>query len=369
MAVLQKGITHRKDGRYAWRFQYDGQAYTGYAKTAKEATRELNERRYEAEHGMFIKEARITVNDWFNTWIETYKTGVKESTKQLYTAIYKRHVAEQIGKRKLKDVRAEQAQRILNKMAKTYSKTTVNLTDVVMIGLFDQAERNGLILKSPMRLVRMPKTESRPKKRALTAAGEKSFLEYAKRGKYYPLYRLASLTGMRIGEICGLQWNDIDNKNGVINIRHALYNGVLGTPKTGSSKRSIPMVQEARTLLREQRRQQAETHIQYAQLWEPNIDNLVFTTETGHSMPYDRIDRSTRKIIEEMKQDGIEIGDGFTFHCLRHCFATRCIENGMDFKTLQTIMGHKTLSMTMDLYADCLPNKQAEEMSKLESVL
>lgn len=364
---LPKGISFvPKRSLYRWRFRYDGKDYVGYCKTLKQAEKELSDKRYEVEHGMYCKEENITFDDWFNTWIDTYKTNCKESTLHQYKETYKRYIEPEFGKRKLKLLRPEQLQTFANKMAGKYSATVFRECNFLLYDAFQQAVKNRIINRNPMEYVTMPKTKERKKKGALSADQQQAFLKEAESCEYYRLFKLSTLTGMRIGEIIGLQWSDVDFKNREIHVTHTMSyipkkGQYLDKPKSKASLRTIPMIESAHILLKEQRKNQKQQKL-------AGIENLVFTSQNGTGIYDTNIRTAMRRICDKLNDQGIDRYN-CTFHTLRHCFATRCIENGMEPKTLQTILGHTTLAMTMDLYCDVMEQTKKEAMQKIANAL
>lgn len=375
---LPKGIYLRKDGRYMWRFKYAGITYSGYSRKLSEANKAMRDKRYEVEHGIFSKEQNIILDAWFYEWLELYKAAdCKASTLNLYKNVYDRYIKKEFGKKQVKSLRADIIQRFINKAAGEYSKSVASTINFLLYDSLRQATRNGIIAKNPMENTTPPKYKESGKKKALTAETERIFLDAAKESNYYPLYRLASLTGMRIGEVLGLQWQDIDFDKGEIHITHTMcytpeQGQYLDTPKSAASRRIIPMEKHSEVfeILKDWRRKQRYQRLQAGKYWKPldGMENIVFTS--NHGTPhYDmNVRTDQRKIVALLKANGVEI-DTCTFHTLRHCFATRCIENGMDPKVLQALLGHSTFAMTMDLYCDVMEDVKRKEMQKIVAVL
>ena len=222
-----------------------------------------------------------------------------------------------------------------------------------------------------------PKFKEQERKEALTEEDQRIFLDAAKSSRYYPLYRLATLTGMRIGEILGLQWKDIDFGAGEIHITHTMCyvsgrGQYLDTPKSVASRRIIPMEKDGEIflLLKDWKKEQMKQRMLAGKYWQPlnGLEDIVFTSERG-TPHYDmNVRTDQRAIIRELCEKGIDLGH-CTFHTLRHCFATRCIENGMDPKALQAILGHSTFAMTMDLYCSVMESTKRKEMKKVMNAL
>ena len=375
--TLPTGITLRKDGRYMWRFKYAGVTYSGYSRKLPDAKKALRNKRYEVEHGLYSKEKAILFDTWFIEWLNVYKRAdCKDSTINLYENVYNRYIKTVFGKKQVKNLRADMIQKFINKAAAERSKTVASTINFLLYDSLRQAARNGIISKNPMDNTTPPKFKESRKGKALSAEVERQFLDAAKDSYYYPLYRMASLTGMRIGEVLGLQWQDVDFEHGEIYITHTLCyvpgrGQYLDTPKSEASRRIIPMEKgsELYTLLKEWRSKQRLQKFKVGKYWQPlpGMEHIVFTS--NHGTPHFDMNVRTdqRKIVAEMNEAGINID--CTFHTLRHCFATRCIENGMDPKVLQAILGHSTFAMTMDLYCDVMEDTKRKELSKIMAAL
>lgn len=374
-STLPRGVTLRKDGRYMWRCKYDGKQYSGYEKTAKEAEKALRNKKYELEHGIYSKASRLNMDTWFETWISTYRTNCKPTTIEVYRKTYKRYISPEFGKKQLKALKPEQIQKLLNRMAKTYSKSVFGNINFLLYDLLDQAVKNQLIVQNPMQYTTRPATKKSEKRKALSRSETTAFLAAAKSSYYYDMFRLSTLTGLRIGEITGLQWQDVDLKKKEIHVRHTLAwitgkGYFLQEPKSENSRRTIPLPDKAVSLLRARKITQGKHRLSYGEYWQPltGLPNLVFTTRYGTPIDGNNIRREMRIILAGMKEKGTDI-TWASFHTLRHTFATRCIEEGMQPKTLQHILGHATLAITMDLYCDVMEDTKREEMAKIADAL
>lgn len=373
---LPEGITQRKDGRYMGKFQYNNERYSVYAKTSKEAKKKLNNLRYEVEHGIFAKQDNITVNGWFKVWIREYKEPtVKKSTVLVYIDNYKSYIEKPLGKKRLKNVRPEHIQKLYNDMHReSYSRNTIELASVVLSGMYKQALKNKIIRENPVPLATLPKGKKKEEPRVMTVNEQTIFLEYANKSYLYEMFVLALQTGLRSGELRGLQWCDIDYKKKKLNVNHTLayitgegYR--LGTPKTNTSVREVPLIDGAIRILKKQRKKQLEYQMLLGEKWriKEGFEDLVFTTMLGGPVNRSILRHEIGKVIKSIQRDHKDFKH-ITPHTLRHTFATRCIENGMSPQVLKTILGHSKLSMTMDLYSHVLPNVKAEEIQRIANL-
>lgn len=377
---LPKGITYRENkDLYMWRFQHNGTPYCGYCKTLTEAKEALEDMKYEVKHGMKGKEKKDTLDAWFEEWLDTYKSDCKESTLNYYRNVYKRYISPVFGKCKVKDLKTTQIQRFTNRMAKDFSKTTASTVNFLLYDCLKQAKQLHMININPMSDTSVPRFKPQERKKALTAEQVTQFMDYAKANNcsYYSIYRMLSLTGCRIGEILGLEWDNVDFDAESIYIKQTLiYMPSTGfyfdEPKSDAGKRRIRMKKggELYNLLKARRVEQLEQRLKAHGYWKPlkGFTNLVFTTEVGTPHHDSNVRKRMKVLIERMREQGNDIPD-FTPHTLRHCYATRALENGMQPKTLQKVLGHSTFQTTMDLYADCMDSTINDEMDMIAKAL
>ena len=233
-----------------------------------------------------------------------------------------------------------------------------------------QAERNSRSKSIGQAKARGEDIE--PLRLEVNKLGEELFLEQAKGNFYENLFILALETGLRVGELSALQWEDVDFKNKVLHVRHTLcyfskngkYVFEMHDTKTNNGKRTIPLTAKAIHSLKCQRIQKQEIILK-GRTAEEEFQNLVFVTRKNRPTKLGVINRCIRSVIQNINKAGIDFLP-FTAHTFRHTFATRAIECGMNPKTLQKILGHGTLQMTMDLYCHVTEDTLFSEMEKFE---
>lgn len=387
---LPRGITLRKDGLYMGRFKYQNETYTIYGKNVKQLEKQLSELRYEVEHGLKGKGDNMTLNSWFDVWLHDYKSKtVRESTMVRYTDQYSQYIKQELGMKRLSQVKPIMLQRHFNQMAAVdYSTKTIADTYNVLHSMFKLALQNNIIFRNPCDAVILPKTREKDR-RVLTIDEQKEVLEHARGRICETLVRVALGTGMRAGELQGLTWDDIDFKNREIHVNKTLvyirdrangkYYFKFQSPKTKSGSRTIPMQEDVFQALKRQRIQVKEMQI-HATNWnqEPGFENLVFLNLTGRprqGMDFrNDLDRIEKAINKDRKKQAKEQGKEFEPiphfhpHSLRHTFATRCFEAGIDAKTVQNYLGHASIAITMDLYTHVTEDKARAEMEKLNQL-
>ena len=364
---LPKGIRQRSD-TFEGRFTYQGKSYTVHGKTITETQKNMTDLKYKLEHGVYVSKKQITLNDWFETWMEEYKKnrikrGTYENYKKNFFGIIKRR--HNLGDMQLSDIRGEHIQKLYNNLVKEgYALSTIKIVSAVLNGCMQQALRNGLIERNPVKLAELPRQTEKTTRQAMTREQQALFMEYAKESYLYNFYAVMLRTGMRNGEMRGLKYTDIDKKKNVIRVQRTLkYAEGEGyfedTPKTRTSKRDIPLTAATLQLLEEQRR-----------FWGfkvEKMDRYLFCNELGEPLSRARVRAETDRIVERIRAAGHDFPH-ITPHVFRHTFATRAIEAGMQPQVLKTILGHSSLAMTMDLYSHVLPDTRAEEMEKIANV-
>lgn len=375
---LPKGIIQRADGLYMGRFQYEGEIYPSiYDRDLKVVEKKLNDLRYEVTHQMYTQSSKVTVTEWFDIWLKEYRgIRIKPGTQEVYRNTYNARIKPVLGKKRLTSIRMEQIQKLYNDMAvSNYAEGTIKLVGVILYGMFKQGVKSGLINKNPVAMATIPKAKERKERIALTLEEQKQFQNYVtKYSEYHRIFFLALCTGMRNGEVRGLCWSDIDFDNKLIHITGTLKyvkdrGHYKGSPKTKTSKRDVPMLGICYDLLIEQKQRQEEQKVLTGEWWNPikGLEDLVFTSTDGKPVSREKVTKELNEVIKKMREKQIDISE-FTFHALRHTFATRGLEQGISLKVMQTILGHTTLAMTSDLYSHVLPTTKAKEMQKMEDV-
>ena len=167
-------------------------------------------------------------------------------------------------------------------MAQLYSHNMLEICRAILNSMFMQAVRNELIQKNPVSNAVLPRNNKKKSKNVMTENEQKLFLTYAKDSCFYPIYELALSTGMRNGELRGLQWTDVDFSTKII---HTLIywnkQYFFDSPKTASSERDIPILNNVYALLKQQQQLQRKKQLAMGELWLPpaGFENLVFTNQ------------------------------------------------------------------------------------------
>ena len=188
---LPKGISWlTKKNLYMARFQYQGQSYTMYAKTLREAKKLLADKKYEVEHGINGKADKTTLNEWFSIWIETYKKGkVKATTLDTYMRIYNNHVREALGNRYISKIKTVHIQRFYNDFHdEGFSAKYLETLNAMLSNLFKKALESDLIFKNPCVGVVRP-SEVKKERRVLSAFEHTELSSFIMREEYGEIVR------------------------------------------------------------------------------------------------------------------------------------------------------------------------------------
>lgn len=367
---LGTGISQRKDGLYQARFiNRFGKRQTLYAKTLVEIRKKLRDEQYEDEKALNVVNKNVTLDEWFDIWLNSCKKNCRDSTKSSYITHYKR-IQGELGWRKLTSLNLIIMQEAINKLETDNARKN---SKKILVDMLNKAVDTDLIVKNVAKQVNtVISKEEKRERRVLTVEETQKFLEKANGTFYYNFFVLALETGLRVGEICALMWEDVDLKRKVLHIRHTLcyfskngkYVFEMHDTKTSNGKRTIPLTEKAITALKNQKIQKQKIVIK-GKIAPKEYKNLVFVTKNNRPTQQFLIKECIELIVKNINKEEMNFKT-FTPHTFRHTFATRAIESGMNPKTLQKILGHGTLQMTMDLYCHVTEDTMFEEMKKFE---
>lgn len=364
---LGVGISQQSDKLYVARFTDKfGIRKTKRFKKLQECRQWIADASYISKHSDIENASDILVDTWYEYWIGIKKQTVRPNTVRNYSERYERNIKGIIGKKLLSEVKPIHCQKIFSDMAEQgYKTTTIYQTRITLYNMLEFAKENDVILSNPCKKsVKSDIGKPSEKKVALTIDEQRKFLMAATGQSYENQYKFTLQTGLRTGELVGLKWDDIDFGKRTVTIsrtmeyRYKVGEWRVGPPKSKSGYRTIPLTDEAIRILKDQKEKNSKIKV-------INIEwrDQVFLSRKGEPVKNSTYDTALFKIC-----DKAEIRK-FSMHILRHTFATRCIEAGMIPKTLQKILGHSNIGITMNLYVDATEEEKAKEMDLVAEAL
>ncbi|OTN88818.1 hypothetical protein A5819_001310 [Enterococcus sp. 7E2_DIV0204] len=367
--MVKKGenIYKRKDGRWEGRYikqrTPDKKIIYGsiYGKQYLEVKEKLT----------FIKARYLTSNcsvasynetfeEFIGNWMMTTMSyAVKPTTYSNYTRLIKRHILPKLGDIKVQKITQEIIQEFVYHLTKqNFASGTIKNVFNILKKALNTAVKKSYLLQNPCDNIILPKTTTK-KINALTLEDQRKIERLAlAEEKCSPVF-LALYSGMRIGEISGLKWEDIDFDKNLIHVRRTITRitnestslkktkVVAGSPKSDHSTRVIPIAENLRNYLLEKQRYSQGIYVICCNggLTEPRTINYRF-----------------KKVVNELELSDIR------FHSLRHTFATRCLEQGVDIASLSQILGHHSIKLTLDTYADSLLENRISAIATIDNL-
>ncbi len=368
-------IRKRKDGRWEGRYTVGHNPETGKAiiknvlgKTQAEVKEKLKKAIEENVGIDYGRAKNYTVGSWLEVWMENYaKIKLRPSTFKTSQGFLKNHIKPQIGSIPLADLTSLDLQRFYKhlldggrvdrveakKKPKGLAPKTVRNIHQMIGSAYNLAIEQHLVTKNPTQGCALPKVEHKEMK-TLTADQLSAFFQEARDSGVYELYYLDLATGLRRGELLGLKWTDVDLVRGVLKIQRAIsrQNGkVVEAPlKTKNAYRTLPLSADAIDVLMQQRRKTGNSE------W-------VFPSPTGGPMSPDSVLHMLQRVLKRAGLPRIR------FHDLRHTFATMALQNGVDVKTVSSMLGHYSAGFTLDTYAHVTTDAQLKAAQTMGNIL
>ncbi len=365
-------VFKRADGRWVAQVLLDykdGKARykTSYARSEKDAVAKLNQAIAAVATGRHVPTQRVTVAQFVEEWLEqTVKPHRAPKTYRSYRQLYEHHLKDSIGRLDLKKLTHMQVQRLINEKDKDgYAPNTVDRIRATLRSALTVAWRQSLVAENVAQRVSVPKKVKKDPT-FLQPEEAKRLIEAAGQTRFGNLIELALHTGMRIGEVTGLRWSDVDFDNAILRVRVQLQRVdsklVLRELKSASSRRSLPLTARALDALK---REKAEQLLMRSVLGErfANPMDLVFLNAEGRPMDQKHVHKHLKSALS-----GAGLPD-VSFHSLRHTAASLMVAAGVPLQVVKDQLGHSSILLTSGTYAHMVPAAQREGAERLSKLL
>lgn len=385
-SIYKRKSDNRWTGKLQVGFKPDGSPKykVVYGNSQGEVKDKLEKLKGNIQNNTFVDTNKITFGQWLYNWLNvTIKATVKDTTWLIYKNLIEKHITPELGGVRLQLLRTRDIQKLYNKKMKSgrcdgkeggLSSKTIKHMHQVIRGALDQAVKEGFISNNVADAAKTPKLVIKEMK-TFTIEQVREFLEFTKNNKrynrYYAAYFLEVYTGLRRGEILGLRNKDIDFEKKTITVVQQLVKvgskNYLRELKTESSQnRVIAVPDEVIKVLKEHQKNKTE---EYKLLGYDDIkikhemkEGLVFTNELGYIIQPRNFVRNFKAAL---KAAGLP---DLRFHDMRHTFVVLSLQQGVDIKTIQSDLGHKEISTTLDRYGH-VNNEMKREAAEKRSGL
>lgn len=391
--VLRKGESKRKDGNYDYRWTTrDGKRHSVYAKTLEELRAKEEEILRDKCDGIKTEARYVTINDVFEVW-KQLKRGLKDNTFQNYKYMYEQFVKPDFGNTRVSQLKKSDVKRFYNMLAdeRALKVSTIDSIHTVLHQVLDMAVDDAYLRNNPsdnvLKELKQAHNFDTEKRKALTVAEQELFLDFLRRNHqynhWYSIFAVMVGTGLRVGEVTGLRWCDIDFKENLIDVNHTLvyYNHAengcyfnINTPKTKAGVRNVPMLEFVKQAFIEERKYQMANGIRCSVKIDGYTD-FIFVNRFGAAQHQGTLNKALRRIIRDCNDEVLERNEEnpvllprFSCHTLRHTFTTRMCEAGVNIKVIQDALGHSDISTTLNIYADVTKELKKKEFEGLEAV-
>lgn len=366
-------IYQRKDGRWAASIHLgyvNGKRSrkSFYGKTRRDVQERMTKALSEVQAGLPVRsDDRETVADYLSRWLSASASQrVRPRTLAGYRLIADKHLIPAIGRVPLAKLTPAQVQAMLNAKTAAGAKpqTTRNIHAVLRRAL-TQALRWGAVSRNVATLVDLPRVD-RQEVRGMSPADAKAVMAAMAGERLEPLVLLTLSTGLRQGEALALRWQDVDLDVGTVRVRYSLQRmpgrGVeLVEPKTTRSRRTLHLPTSTATALREHRKRQLAERLWAGSRWQEG--DYLFTTSIGTPMIGSDV---TRRFQALLRAAGLP---AMRFHDLRHGAASLLLAQGVHPRVVMEMLGHSTITLTMNVYSHVIPDLQREAATKMEAAL
>lgn len=361
-------IYQRKDGRWTAAITLeDGGRKSFYGKTRREVQEKLKVALREQQQGTLVTEPQQTLKVYLEHWLEqVYKPTVRLNSYMGHRSVVNHHLIPGLGHITLQKLTPEKVQAFYReKLDGGLAARTVILIHAVLHQALENAVKWGLVARNVTDLVSLPRVR-RYEAQVVTSEQARQLIDAALSSRIEVLMIVAIATGMRLGELCALRWDDVDFERGAIAVRRTVgripgYGYVENEPKSKSGRREILLPAVAVGMLREHKVLQEQVCVVVGEKWQER--GLVFPNGCGGFLNPDRVRIQFKRVLK------IAALPRMRFHDLRHSSATILLVAGVHPKVVQERLGHSSISMTLDVYSHVIPSMQQEAAGKMDDML
>lgn len=394
--VLRKGEIQRSNGtyHYSWTDSNMKRRFV-YAKTLEELREKEAQIERDKQDGIKAEARYTTVNDLFELWI-VVKRGLKNNTFENYKYMYNMFVRDYLGNKRIFALKKSDIKRFFNYLfdERGLKVTTIDNINTVLYQVLNMAVDDDYIRRNPadnvlkeLKHAHCYKTE---KRRALTRPEQDLFLDYLRNHPiykhWYPIFAVMVGTGLRVGEVTGLRWCDVDLEEGIIDVNHTLvyydhrtegskqgcYFNINST-KTPASVRQVPMLEFVKEAFLMEKENQELLGIQ-CEVTIDGYSDFIFVNRFGKTQHQTTLNRAIHRIIRDCNDEQFLKNENakvllphFSCHSLRHTFTTRMCEAGVNVKVIQDTLGHTDIATTLNIYTDVTKELRKEEFKGLDN--
>ncbi|RPI33834.1 MAG: site-specific integrase [Chloroflexota bacterium] len=356
-----------KEGRsYRAAVSLDGKRMTRSFATRQECKRWIHETKIEIDQGLTYPATRVTLGVFICDWLDRHAPHVRQKTYIQYRQVVRDHILPRLGHHKMRELHFEVIEGLYSQMkTEGVGCRTIKLTHAVLHGCLEDAVKRGLLPGNPADRVDVPRYEHDEMK-VLNESQVIQFLSAAKGSPYEALYHLAVKTGMRQGELLGLQWSDLDWTSRTLRVERQWQRvSGVGTffcpPKTKAGRRTIQLGQGMLQVLKAHLEYQQKLKAFAGSAW---VDtHVIFTSKKGTPVENSNMLKDFKAIL---KKAGLE---AIRFHDLRHTAASLMLNHGIPVIVVSRILGHSKPSITLDIYGHLMPVMQLEAAQTMDEIM
>lgn len=360
----------RQDGKWEGRVTINGDRISVYGKTKDEVRQKITQMQWEKDHEIFVHTPEnLTVEGWMTAWITSRSSNLTHSSQYERKQYIRLYIVPYIGKLTLKELKQNDVRRLYDALVRRgLSDNTIRNTRNILRAALNQAVEDEVIKKNVAQKIVPPNSLKPPKEiRSLSDEEVAKFTEAVKTDERGPMFFVDLFTGMRKSELLGLTWDCVDFDGQTIHLYRQLRllegtGQYAFTPLKNKKERDIYPPACVFDVLKAVHKKQTEQRIRSGQNWKNN-ENFVFTKEDGSHLSHKGVYQAFKRIAGSCGITQARV------HDLRHTYATISLQNGVDPTTVSKMLGHATVSFTLDVYTHMTNNSAHGAAAKMQDYI